>query len=93
VREETGYAAGRLVRLGGAWMAPGFCSEYIHYYLATDLRPDPLPQDHDEYIDEPRRMTPDEVYAAVAAGQIEDSKTLIALALLEAYRRRGARAG
>src|SRR5690606_13010819 len=29
VREETGYAAGSLVRLGATWMAPGFCSEFI----------------------------------------------------------------
>lgn len=86
VREETGYAAGSLVRLGGAWMAPGFCSEYIHYYLATDLTEDPLPQDHDEFIAAPRRLTLAEVRAAVASGEIEDSKTLIALSLLAAYR-------
>ncbi|RJQ09364.1 MAG: NUDIX hydrolase [Dehalococcoidia bacterium] len=88
VREETGYAAGRLLRLGGAWMAPGFCSEYIHYYLATDLRHDPLPQDHDEFIDEPRRLTLEEVRTAVASGKIEDSKTLIALTLYDQYQRR-----
>lgn len=90
VREETGYAAGRLERLGGAWMAPGFCSEYIDYYLATDLREDPLPQDHDEFIAPPRRLTLGEVQAAVAAGEIEDSKTQIALTLLAAYRGRQA---
>ncbi len=88
VREETGYAAGRLERLGGAWMAPGFCSEYIHYYLATDLREDPLPQDHDEFIAPPRRLTLAEVQAAVVAGDIEDSKTLVALSLLSLYRER-----
>ena len=87
-REETGYAAGRLERLGGAWMAPGFCSEYIHYYLATDLREDPLPQDHDEFIAPPRRLTLAEVQAAVVAGDIEDSKTLVALSLLSLYRER-----
>lgn len=88
VREETGYAAGTLVRLGGAWMAPGFCSEYIHYYLATDLRHDPLPQDHDEYIAEPIRMTVGEIEAAIDAAEIEDSKTLIALSLLARHRAR-----
>ena len=88
VREETGYAAARLERLGGAWMAPGFCSEYIHYYLATDLREDPLPQDHDEFIAPPRRLTLAEVQAAVVAGDIEDSKTLVALSLLSLYRER-----
>ena len=81
VREETGFAAGRLERLGGAWMAPGFCQEYITFYLATDLRPDPLPQDHDEYIEAPEWLTLDEVYAAVRTGRIEDAKTMVALAL------------
>ncbi len=88
VREETGYAAGTLVKLGAAWMAPGFCSEYIHYYLATDLRHDPLPQDHDEYIAEPVPMTVEEIHAAIDDGTIEDAKTLIALSLLQRYRAR-----
>src|SRR5690606_9011381 len=88
VREETGYAAGSLVRLGATWMAPGFCSEYIHYFLATDLTASPLPQDEDEYLSVPVRLTLDEVYAAVEAGEIEDAKTLAALTLFERHRAR-----
>jgi ADP-ribose pyrophosphatase len=87
VREETGYAAERLEHLGGAWMAPGFTSEYIDFYLATGLRHDPLPQDHDEFIAPPRRLTVDEVRAAVAAGEVQDAKTMVALTL---YGNRGA---
>jgi ADP-ribose pyrophosphatase len=90
VREETGYAAARLERLGGAWMAPGFCSEYIDFFLATGLTHDPLPQDDDEFIAEPVRLTLDEVYAAVEDGRIEDAKTLVALTL---FARRVAREG
>ncbi len=88
VREETGYAAGSLVRLGGTYTAPGFCSEYLHYYLATDLTEAPLPQDEDEYLSPPVRLTLDELYAAVEAGEIEDAKTLSALLLFERYRAR-----
>jgi ADP-ribose pyrophosphatase len=86
VREETGYAARSLVRLGGAWMAPGFMGEYIDFYLATDLHESPLPQDHDEYISPPERLTEAEVEAAVAAGEIEDAKTMVALTLMRMYR-------
>jgi ADP-ribose pyrophosphatase len=86
VREETGYAAASLVRLGGAWMAPGFCSEYITYYLATNLTHDPLPQDDDEYIAEPVRMTVDDIHTAIDDGRIEDAKTLVALSLYERFR-------
>lgn len=85
VREETGYAAGRLERLGGAWMAPGFCQEFIHFFLATDLRADPLPQDQDEYIEPPVRLTIAEVDLAIADGRIEDGKTLAALTLYERF--------
>ena len=85
LREETGFAAGTLQRIGGTWMAPGFCTEYIDYFLATELHPDPLPQDSDEDISPPQWMTAAEAYDAIASGAIEDAKTVIALAL---WRRR-----
>ncbi len=81
VREETGYAAGSLTHLGGTWMAPGFCDEFIDYYLATDLRPDPLPQDQDEYIGEPVRLTLDELERAIASGRVADAKTITSITL------------
>lgn len=83
VREETGYAAASLERIGGAWMAPGFCSEFIHYYVATGLTAAPLPQDDDEHLSAPIHLTLDEVYAAVDDGRIEDAKTLVALTLYQ----------
>lgn len=89
LREETGFAASSLVRLGGAWMAPGFTSEYIHFFLATGLRADPLPADDDEGLSAPVPMTPAELLAAIDAGDIDDAKTLTALALLDRARRRG----
>ena len=82
LREETGYAAAELERIGGFYTAPGFCDEYIHLFLARGLTADPLPQDHDEYIDGPIAMAPAEVARAAAAGEIEDAKTLAALALM-----------
>jgi len=93
IREETGYAAGSLVRLGGTWMAPGFCTEYITYFHATELRHDPLAADHDEYLSPPVRLTLDEVFAAVESGEIEDAKTLVALTLYARHRARGGAAG
>ena len=50
LREETGYSAKSLTRIGGAWMAPGWCTELLHGYLATDLRPSRLAPDEDENI-------------------------------------------
>jgi len=90
VREETGYAAGRLERLGGMWMVPGWGEEYIDFFVASDLSAAPLPQDDDEYLSEPVRLAVDEVYAAVDAGEIQDAKTIAALTLYERYRQHGA---
>jgi ADP-ribose pyrophosphatase len=82
LREETGFAARNIERIGGTWMAPGFCTEYIDYFLATGLHPDPLPQDADEDISPPQWMTAAEASDAIDRGEIEDAKTVVALALL-----------
>ena len=39
VREETGMAAGKLVKVGEFFLAPGYSTEYMHVYLATELYP------------------------------------------------------
>jgi ADP-ribose pyrophosphatase len=85
VREEIGYAAGNLVRVGGAYMVPGWGEEYLDFFLATGLQPSPLPPDDVEYLSAPIRMTLAEVNAAVDSGQIEDAKTVAALTFYERY--------
>jgi ADP-ribose pyrophosphatase len=42
LREETGYLPRKVERLGGFYSAPGYCTEYLHIYVATDLTPSPL---------------------------------------------------
>src|SRR6266536_3317139 len=37
LQEEVGVRAGRLRRLGGFYLAPGYCSEFMHVYLAEGL--------------------------------------------------------
>ena len=81
LREETGYDADSLIRIGGAWMAPGFTSEYIDFYLATGLRESPLSTGDEEDLSAPIPYTREAIEAAVAAGEIEDAKTLVALQL------------
>jgi len=79
LREETGFAARSIVRIGGAWMAPGFTSEYIHYYLATDLYPAPLDSGDEEDLSAPVPRTLEELDREVASGRIEDAKTIVAM--------------
>jgi ADP-ribose pyrophosphatase len=48
--EEAGFQAQRLVRLFEGYLVPGYCNEYMYFYLAADLYPASLPGDADEYI-------------------------------------------
>ncbi|MDF1499349.1 MAG: NUDIX hydrolase [Anaerolineales bacterium] len=83
-REEIGLEPGELIHLGGAFMAPGYSTEFIHFFLARDLKSAPLPQDPDEDI-ELVRVPRAEMQACVATGQIEDVKTIAGISLAEAY--------
>jgi ADP-ribose pyrophosphatase len=56
LREEAGYRAGRLSRLGGFWPNNAYLDEVIHVYLAEELVSDPLPADQDEHLE--RRLFP-----------------------------------
>ena len=78
LREETGFTADRLVRLGGFWMVPGWATEFMHAYLATGLRPDPLPPDADEEI-EAVRVPWARVPEIVREGEVRDAKSVAAL--------------
>ena len=51
LQEETGLAAGRLEELGAFWTTPGFTTERMYAFLATDLRPQSRPADVDERIE------------------------------------------
>jgi len=82
LREETGFAAEHLEHLGGSWMAPGFCTEYIDFFVATGLRPDPLPADDDEMLSEPVPLTLEAMHEAIARGKIVDAKTMVAMTLV-----------
>lgn len=81
LREETGFTAGQLRKMAGFWIAPGFCDEYMHAYVATALMPSPLEADVDEMID----VVPvplDTIIDSVLAGDIEDSKSIAALMMV-----------
>ena len=84
LREETGLAAGRLVELGKAYLAPGYSSECMYFFLATGLYPSPLAPDLDEFLSLVR-LPLAEAYRMAREGELHDSKTLAALLLAEKY--------
>jgi ADP-ribose pyrophosphatase len=84
VEAEIGVRAGRLVKLTDFFSTPGFCEERLYVYLATDLVPTQQNLDPDEVV-EIVRLPLDDALKMVRSGEIEDSKTIIALLLAAEY--------
>jgi ADP-ribose pyrophosphatase len=80
LQEETGYKPGALKDLGGFYPAPGYTTEFIHLYLATELVESRLAADADEFI-ELDRVSLTEAQAMIENGDIVDGKTMIGLML------------
>lgn len=78
LQEETGRRAGRLERLCGFYVSPGYCSEFIHLFLASDLSPGRLPGDEEEAI-VVERLPLGAALAKVVAGEIRDAKSIVGL--------------
>lgn len=78
MREEIGMAAGSLRKIGEFFMVPGYSSELMHVFLATDLTPDPLKQDADEII-EVEIIPYQQALEMAAAGRVRDGKTIAVL--------------
>jgi len=81
LQEEVGLTAGTLRHLASFWLAPGWCTEYMHAYLATDLQPASLAADEDENIavvPVPLARVPE----LIQSGEIQDAKSIAALLLV-----------
>lgn len=84
VEQEIGFRVGRMKKLTEFYSTPGFCEERLYIYLATELTPGSQDLDHDELI-EIVHLPLDEAVRMAERGEIEDSKTIIAL-LMAKYR-------
>ena len=78
LEEETGFAAESWDLLGGFYTSPGFCTEYIHVYLATQLSPSRSDPDDDEII-ELVRVPLSKAADLVASGEVYDAKSIAGL--------------
>lgn len=81
LEEETGMRAGTWRKLARFYTAPGFTSELMHLYLATDLTladADRLGPDNDEHLLLEHMPVADAI-AAAERGEFADAKTLVAL--------------
>ena len=82
LQEEIGYTAGKLQHLSSFWVAPGWATEFMHAYLATDLTPSRLEADEDENI-QVVRLPFDQAVAMFETGEIKDGKTIASMLLAQ----------
>ena len=81
LQEEVGYTSRDLRLIFGFWTSPGFTDEYIYGFVARDLVPKRLPQDHDEDISV-EKIPIARLQQLVRLGEIQDSKSIALLMTL-----------
>lgn len=76
--EETGFLATEMHPLFEGFPTPGFCNEYMYFFLAKGLLPGPPHPDPDEIVDA-ITMPLSAVMTAIQAREIVDLKTIAAI--------------
>jgi 8-oxo-dGTP pyrophosphatase MutT (NUDIX family) len=80
IREETGMEAGTLTKIGDFYLAPGYSTEFMGVFLATDLKHNPLDPDADEFLSV-EKISVKKVFEIAVRGDMPDAKSLAALLL------------
>jgi ADP-ribose pyrophosphatase len=78
MQEETGFLPRRVERLGGFFCAPGWATEYLYLFLATDLVPSRQTADDTEEI-RLEAVPPHKIGGLIRSGAIEDAKSIAGL--------------
>ena len=86
LREETGFLPQKVERLGGFYSTPGYGTEYLHLYLATDLISSPLQAEDSEGI-RLVRVPLAQIPALITSGEICDAKSIAGLLTFLEYRK------
>ncbi len=78
LEEETGHIAKNWKSLGFIWPTPGFCSEKLYLFYATDLtyhKPNPDEGEIIEFFE----VEKEKAFEMVKCGEINDAKSICAL--------------
>lgn len=84
IREETGMEAGKLLKVGGFYLAPGYSTEYMEVFIATQLTENPLEADEDEFL-EVERIPVRKALEMAERSEVLDAKSLAALLLAKPH--------
>ncbi|MCX5996994.1 MAG: NUDIX hydrolase [Chloroflexi bacterium] len=78
LQEETGYLPAKITKLGGFFAAPGYCTEYMHIFVAKDLTESRLIAEDTDEIEVVRVPLP-EIMQKIVSGEICDAKSIAGL--------------
>ncbi len=82
--EESGYKAQKLELFCSYFPCPGYSTERLHLFKASDLAAGSTDPDDDEFI-ACERVPFEKALSMIDEGKIEDSKTIIALLYLKVH--------
>ena len=77
MEEETGYRVGSLKLLSSFYTSPGYTTELMHLYEATDLEAGEPTEETDQI--EVVLMTLDEALQRIGSDEVADAKTILGL--------------
>jgi len=89
LEEETGYKPGAIRKLFSAFLSPGYSTEQVHAYVATNLQDGTVHLDAGENVSVVA-VPEGEIEERIARGEIEDAKTIAALLMALQQRNRSA---
>ena len=78
LEEETGYRCGKLTKILECYVAPGYSTEKIHFFLARDLVRTEMRTEEDESI-RPEILPIAALVGRIQEGNIRDAKTICGL--------------
>jgi ADP-ribose pyrophosphatase len=83
LEEEIGVTAGKIEKLCEFWVSPGFLTEKMHLYLATELTETEQNLEEDEILTVERHPI-GKLVQMVESGEILDAKTIIGISMAAA---------
>ena len=84
IREETGMEAGKLQKVGDFYLAPGYSTEFMAVFLATELKHNPLQADFDEFL-QVEKVPVKKAVELFQVGEVLDAKSLAAWLLAKPH--------
>lgn len=78
LQEEIGFLPHRIEKIGGFYSTPGYCTEYLYLYLATELEASRLEAEDTENI-EVVKVPLEQIPLLIESGEICDAKSIAGL--------------